>query len=888
MSYKVIVPTTVLPPWLESNQNWIFARHRRTEVGVLLPANSKFRVRADYTNTGVTKCVTVRLLNNNRNTELEINLINEQWVEVEHEHENVPFVDWPVGEKNSLAEVHFEFDGPYTPLPVYVFNITPVNDFKSEYGQSASGYCVLYLKLVCILVPPASKSAVLETNIYELYQFYNEIINYYDTLCGMVGDPYADTIDSNIPNKAAFVKADAGGPGGSYYGPFWTASASASLDDYIKVSPTNWMVLHELGHAYDFVFTVNTGLGETWSNSLCDRLQHTWLNKTERQQLARVYENKRSEVEAIIQALIDESVPFDNWGLFEKLTVFTWLYNPHRGLDTLRNINCSYRLHASRNPPTPYPQIWAWLMSSGYDNFWLYFNLVGLFPADFYMNEHNKVVNYNLHMRALALAQSVRYPIKYIITDFDLLQNNYNIKQYLESNFDLVIPRELKQTNLVADVTVVCVIDDMSQIAGEQFSLYDGEERVFQSTVSADGIMYLVGVGPGVYTLRAPRGKNKRYKLQLAHSPTQPVHPANNYMYLLVTHPYYNQTLTYTPYIHSDLAVDTAHLFGKDGTCVATIYFNILEQHVTVYLNNTRAGRAHNSSVYFEMIISDLFENYIQNFTLLEDNVTMRQGYYKFTVAHENVITLTVTANNTLMLVDQYLPIGLSILHVLPNQLLFESSIYDTTFVRIREQANFLENHKQLLYIENELRDSIYLASQFVDSNSNEFLKYYPDFYRDPHTFIYLFRFRDFASDLLLDFQIVPLLNLASVRINNITIGSDFVNFKAEVFDTNGVVVFSYSRLDTTTPMVHEQHKFEVYEDYIIHLFVQEPGDDRLQLIVNKVLDTTLPHTQNIYARLTHNRLVVGDQSNNNDNIVLTDCGNHNVKIIETLRMIAF
>ncbi|AAF05268.1 ORF154 [Xestia c-nigrum granulovirus] len=898
MSYNVIVPTTVLPPWLRIGQNWIFARHRRTEVGVVLPANTKFRVRADFAKWGITRPVIVRLLNNNRNTEREINLTNDQWIEMEHEHECVPFVDWPVGEKNTMAEVHFEIDGPHIQLPVYVFNTRPVENFKSEYRQSSSGYCFLYLDLVCILVPPASKNVLLDTDLFELHQFYNEIINYYDDLCGLVEDTYADTVDSNLPNKAAFVKADGGGPGGAYYGPFWTAPANTSLRDYLVVSPTNWMVIHELGHAYDFVFTVNTRLIEIWNNSFCDRIQYTWMNKTKRQQLARIYENQRPQKEAAIQALIDNNVPFDNWDFFEKLSIFAWLYNPQRGLDTLRNINHSYRVHTTRVPSTPYPQIWAWLMSCGYDNFWLYFNRIGLFPADFYINEHDKVVHFNLHLRALALGQSVRYPIKYIITDFDLVQKNYDIKQYLESNFDLVIPEELRQTDLVADVRVVCVIDDPSQIVGEPFSLYDGNERVFESTVATDGNMYLVGVGPGVYTLRAPRGKDKRYKLHLAHSPKEPVHPANDHMYLLITHPYYNQTLTYTPYVYSDLAVDMAHLFGNDRSYVATIYFNTIEQTITVYLNNIRAGRAYNTTPYFEMVIVNQTNGTSQTFTLLEDNETMRQGYYTFRAVTFSMIRLNISTNDRLLLVDQFLPAGETMLFMMQHQLigngiLPDGSIINSTYERVKEQAAFIESHKQLLYIENELRDSIYLAAQFVDSTSNEFLKYYPDYYRDPHTFVYLFRFRGLGDNLLLDMQIVPVLNLATVRINNYGSGPhlyfDTTYLGVEVLDASNTVVFSYSRRGNE-PMIHEQHKFEVYKGYAIHLFIQEPGN-RLQLMVNKVLDTALPRTQNIYARLTQTQLVVGEQNiiiNDGYTSSNSDCGDQQIRVVETLKMIAF
>nr|AAG33872.1 enhancin [Choristoneura fumiferana granulovirus] len=901
MSYKVIVPATVLPPWLRVGENWIFARHRRTEVGVVLPANTKFRVRADFSRAGFTRPVIVRLLNNNRSTEREINLNNDQWMEVEHAHESVPFVDWPVDERNTMVEVYFEIDGPHIPLPVYVFNTRPVEHFKSEYRQSSSGYCFLYLDLVCMLVPPASKNALLDVNIFELHQFYNEIINYYDDLCGLVEDPYADTVDSNLPNKAAFVKADAGGPGGAYYGPFWTAPASSNLGDYLRISPTNWMVIHELGHAYDFVFTVNTILIEIWNNSLCDRIQYKWMNKTKRQQLARVYENRRPQKEATIQALIDNNSPFDNWGFFERLIIFTWLYNPQRGLDTLRNINHSYRVHATRNSSIPYPQIWSWLTTSAYDNFWLYFNLVGVYPADFYVNEHNKVVHFNLHLRALALGQSARYPIKYIITDFDLWSKNYDIKQYLESNFDLVIPEELRQTDLLADVRVVCVIDDPSQIVGEPFSVYDGNERVFESTVATDRNMYLVGVGPGVYTLRAPRGKNKRYKLHLAHSPREPVHPANDHMYLLVTYPYYNQTLTYTPNVNSDLAVDMAHLFGSnDRRYVATIYFNPFEQTVTVHLNNIRAGRENNTTLYFEMVISNPFNGQSQTFTILEDNPTLRQGYYKFDAVTYSSIRLNMSVAGRLLFGDTFLPEGTTTLTMFPNQVLEpnlfpDGSALNRTLARLREQAAFLDNYSQLMYIENELRDSIYLASQLVDPASDEFVKYYPDYFRDPHTYVYLFRFRGLGDFVLLDLQIVPLLNLATVRIANIQNGPhsyfDTLYFKVGLRDTNGAIVFSCSRRgnEPTTP---EHHKFEVYSGYTVELFMREPGN-RLQLIVNKMLDTALPSTQNIFARITDTQLVVGDTSIE-DNLVTSinvDCGdddNQKIRVVETLKMIAF
>lgn len=198
------------------------------------------------------------------------------------------------------------------------------------------------------------------------------------------------------------------------------------------------------------------------------------------------------------------------------------------------------------------------------------------------------------------------------------------------------------------------------------------------------------------------------------------------------------------------------------------------------------------------------------------------------------------------------------------------------------------------MYIENELRDSIYLASQFVDPASDEFLKYYPDHFRDPHTHVYLFRFRGLGDVVLLELQIVPLLNLATVRIANRSGGPhsyfDTTYFAVELRDTNGATVFSYSRRGNE-PMTPEHHKLQVYSGYTVELFIREPGG-RLQLIVNKVVDAALPTSQNVYARLTKTQLVVGEQSIVDDNLVTTnintDCDPQQIRVVETLKMIAF
>nr|AAB46502.1 viral enhancing factor homolog [Xestia c-nigrum granulovirus] len=181
-----------------------------------------------------------------------------------------------------------------------------------------------------------------------------------------------------------------------------------------------------------------------------------------------------------------------------------------------------------------------------------YFYLISLdFPL--FVN-----VEDNIYARAYpfsaAYHKSTVYPMKFLISDYDTVTNSYDLKLFLDSNLSLVSIDDLVQAKIVQEkVTVRCVIDDPTQIIDEMYSLYDGNKLIRQGSVTDDLKIEFTQLYRGVYTLRPPRGLDKRYKIKLD----------TKYTHLIVDGTEKEHTLVYTSSQHErSLLSHRSHTFS--------------------------------------------------------------------------------------------------------------------------------------------------------------------------------------------------------------------------------------------------------------------------------------------------------------------------------------
>lgn len=821
-SIEFEVPQTNLPVWINPGENLLAARHRRSPLGfVMLPGCIlRYRLNPVYETA---RTVTLRLLNDNRNTETELQIENDCWEYVTHQTPCVPFVDNIQFREN--VGVQFELSGPHVKLPIYVHNETDVESFKREYELSDSQFAFLNLNLAVILVPPANKSDILSLDLSKLYQFYNEIINYYDSLIGLTHLPYFKSSDNDF-NKQLFVKADSSGIGAAYYGPLWTAHNSNALHEYIQVSDTNWLVLHELAHAYDFVFTnFSTRLIEVWNNILCDRMQYQWMSKERRRTHARIYEGEQEHYEADIQKLIDDNIQYNEWDLFEKLMLFVWLMNTRNGPTMFMRINQSFRYQKVAR--LVHPQIWAWLLLNSVDNIGLVFKLFNIDSAMYYLHRSD-ILPVNYHERCVNAYNKIQYPIKFLISDFDVKSNNYNIKQYVESNFDMVTPELLKQTGLLIETVIECQIDDISQIVGDLFYIYDGNELVYRNVVTEDAKITAI-LAPGVYTVHAPRGRNKRYTLQFE---------GFKGPYLKIQVPTVNEKLVYTPLKTSIIEKEIGHVFGWQSLYLATFYLDIAGRELTFHLNNNQPSTGE-PEMYFEMSIQKGDESPHTTFTVNGNSAHLRTGWYSFEIVPGDRLVLRQRRANIIHFLDVYVQV-LSSTYIITEHdvqsLSFENhpSKLQRLLNRMSTQADFLDSHTNLLFIENELRDSIFASSKHFAPDNNDlvqrFFKYFPDYYRE-NGGLYRFQFLGIGHRVCMEFECNLLTNQSTTRVFAQNLGPhsyfDTEYIGVEVFDDKGVSV-SRVYLLGDVPTENQDFNFFIGHRYSVQLFHREP--DRLLL----------------------------------------------------------
>lgn len=725
------VPSLAVPPYLRPQDNWLALKHGRVPAGVVVHANATVRCRIQETAPLIP--VLVRFLNNARANEHSINLTTYSWVTYTVQHDSALFVDRTLDAVTTQVEIEID-DDRYWLMPIYMFNSSDVNEFKAAYAASSSPYALLDLQEITILVPPGDKNRVLELDIDSLDKFYTQIVTLYDSMAGFISyDPQLAS-QSNF-DKKFFAKADAGGPGAAYYGGSWTANSQSVLGNYLQVRPGNWLVFHEIGHAYDLVFTQGTNLHEVWNNVYGDRMQYQLMDAAVRQSSASVYENgNRVRVENNIMNLIDTNVNYSSWSFFQKLAMFTFIMNTRYGLDLWRNMNAEFRRLRSIETNPNYPNINVWLMDACPADLGALFDLFNVdVPEYSLVGDRGNMARIYPYLANAASYKPIVYPVKYLIKNFDILNSNYNFKEYLESNLDLVTHHDLIQTNIYYEnITIKCVIDDVSQVAGQPFAIYDGLTLILNKAVDSAGMLVMPKIGPGVYTIRPPRGLNKRYHIKFADQQLR-----NNY--LIVDGMARDYSLIYTEFTYSPYLFDGGRAFGINErfSTIFTVNYDI--QQILVNVVNNQINPNYGNAIYFSISI----DNPTSIFQLPGNGSNVPNGVYtlKF-IPGVSVMTLghTQASMNRLMFADTYVSnnsqfrlMADDAIPVNPNIML--PSRVDRAIVNLDYHSQWLDNHPTMLNIENEIRDAIFVTVQAFEGSTHQQLtqrynKYYPDYYR--------------------------------------------------------------------------------------------------------------------------------------------------------------
>ncbi|AQQ80406.1 enhancin-3 [Betabaculovirus altermyunipunctae] len=849
---SVVAPVVRRPPWVRSHQNsFLGIRHKRKPVPYIVTPQTLLRYRTTTPNTPTV----LRLLNNNSRTESRFAPTADWQISVGH-NEGVLFVDC-IEQGEAVVEV--ELGGSMSPLPVFYYNDTDEADFKSQLGNAS--YAWLDLLVVSILVPPASIAALRSVPLVPLHLFYREIISFYDSFVGLVDDPTMISTNSNT-NKQFFVKSDITGAGTAYYGTDWTANSHANLGPYLEPSVTNWLVLHEIGHAYDFGFTqYDTLLIEVWNNILCDRFQFHCMNKPQRQAIARIYEGRRPQVEEEQAGLIETRVNLDLWGHFQKLVFFVWLMNFDSSV--FLAMNRSFRLRNSAHVRQPHH--WVWLASlSEYDLVPL-LHLCNATPAHYLrlINQlnvgtqipPNSILPYNLLVLQLISFKKCLYPINQVVTNFDMDNNEYNIKQYVETNYTLFTPLLTKQLGIYVNFTLTVHIDNIAEVSYDTLTVYDGLDVVARTFVPETGRIALSGLTPGVYAVHHPRGRQNYYKVCYDGF-------ADHEHYIVVHQNTTNIDLRYTKRSISDYEDEEAFLLGFDQIVMGVMYVNGPERRVYLYINTIHCSPNQGDMMYHDVRFVHI-DNTESSLVMLGNNSTLGHGWHKFRNVRHLIIhslrggcifleTMLPTQAVRFALTDAgvMLDTDQSISFPTPQQRL-------TT--RVNRHCKWLDNNPMALIIENDVRDNVYLATRYKETARYD--RYYPNRVRKTGV-NYEFLFAGTRGVIHLQLLARMLENIGTLVVEPSDVGAsvdvDSVYMGVQVKNTKDDVVVRVVCLGNE-PLEAQHHDFPLCEDYTVQLFHLEPTN-RLSVTKNfEPVPDFHDNNRDVFMIVRGGRLVITD-----------------------------
>jgi hypothetical protein len=487
--------------WLDAVGMSKGINHDRQHLGIILAAGQSVKIR--QTNAAYNAKLTLRLLNDDRETEAEFS-VGSTWIEAHIEAASVPFIDTPYVE--GMPVVEFEYPDTVKMLPVYRKGEDEVAFFDRWDTQDAE-FSLIESEYATLLIPKISKKELKALgevkNIDGLIAYYDRIFTFYNALAGVSFEPEHDS-DRNIKNRY-FMKADKNGAGAAYYSTWWTAETSNSVSSFwLTPQDNNWGSLHEIAHGYQghFMGDKYFSTGEMWNNIYAACYQDVMLGDRKYKEGWLYDYGNKATVENKIADLIAQAKPLNQWDLRSKL-YFAMLMVDKAGKNAFTHFNQQYR--KSCNAPGFVPSEHA-LLDMLSESFATAGEQVDVTP--FIQLTSGYVTQTQQDRNAFSHAKAV-YPLYQLVADQDLEAVKTQLK--LDSSLRLVDSSQLKATGLKGNVTLRFNIDDFAQIYGEDLILLEGARYAYKTRINSPS-MALGELPIGVYTLRLPTGKDQKYQ----------------------------------------------------------------------------------------------------------------------------------------------------------------------------------------------------------------------------------------------------------------------------------------------------------------------------------------------------------------------------------------
>ncbi|MBC2371730.1 hypothetical protein HBP98_06850 [Listeria booriae] len=611
--------------------------HDRQDLGVILPANAKLKIR--QTNPLFTKSLKMRLTGKDQKTDREFTITSE-WIEVSAKDTLVPYIFTPHVESAASVKpvMEYQIDTPVKKLPIYEKNQSQElfyqdwNDQKAEFAMIKNQYFQLLIPLSNQLELKYMKEF---STIDELIDYYEDIFELYNKMAGLSFDA-KDPVDQNTKDKY-FMQSDLHGLGYAYYGINQIGLSNASSSIFVT---KNWALLHEIGHGYEIVRPLGFSTREVWNNIYAASYERKMLGENfvkdswlyDYGELA-AYENKLISLKA-------SGIPVNDWDGREKL-IFLMMLNDKAGEQAFINYNKSIRrLTMSDVNDVAFTKLWDFITryyggSSNYD-----FTPV-IDAAKGEISDSQRLINWASKQRPVSALSDV-------VTSDKLAAAKATLG--LENKLSIVDNSQLEALNLKGDVALHIDATDFESIRGKKLLLTDGDKQVKE----------IVLTDPDITVSNLPNGT---YKIKLSEE------LANRYvtseLYLVVKNGSNAKTLKFKDSSFeqsANLIQQAIEILGDDGENYidSSAIVTDLTNNQIIFKKNEKAPDINNDAeaIYFTVEVKDTQGNlvytnsvkYGETETIL-DRIPVQRGYKIFIKMDEKNYNLISFNNQHVLMV---------------------------------------------------------------------------------------------------------------------------------------------------------------------------------------------------------------------------------------------
>uniref|UniRef100_A0A288QW20 Vef-2 n=1 Tax=Cyclophragma undans nucleopolyhedrovirus TaxID=1906244 RepID=A0A288QW20_9ABAC len=726
MQLNLLILPTRVPAWLSVDDNACGLHHGRVHLGCVCDGGTTIRVKLN--NASEVPRVLLRCLNTGSTTETSVVVdANSSDQQINFDQLYVPFIDRPLN--GMVADVTVTIESFVHTLPVYEHDTTTAaavaeSDFKTAWRDSDSPFALVNLGVIVFLVPESDKATIMSTDLLQLQQYYSSVFEFYNNTIQV--SQLALEPAHRIFGVQFFCKADASGAGVAYYGKYWMGFSDSTLGSYIRPHADGWLSLHEIGHGYEFQFINNVpDLGEVWTNILPNLYQLYTMNALQRQTDAWVYDyGNRAAVERELTRLVDARLNYiDNaWNFRSRLLPFAFMTQDAHGkraFQLMHNQFRAFRVYDDTVPRHYYIVDW-WSNASPAADFLPLFMLTQNMVISKQMTGTRVSEMYTFE-RALGELKRVPYPACRLLNAFDTVTNNYGVHG-LESNYSLIYPGQAVARN--PRFIVNLVVDDLSQLLGDTFEVYDGSVLAFRRQV-VEARVVITALPVGVYTVHAPRGKTRRYSLAIPDNDFNDRGNECTNLYLIVTDDVTHVDLMYTPIEEPRIKRHrVGYVLGFGDAFSAKFVVDIANRKIELIVYRRRIH-----SFFDKYFTIKVFRNDILVDELVVRGLHTHSFYQSAAYEPNDLMTLTFYDNlprNRIIFMGTHLQLLQSNYRLTANSVVDQNNqnLKINTIEALESHIQFLDSHQRLLNIDNVIKDDVYLMIKSLPDSEKLLVKY--------------------------------------------------------------------------------------------------------------------------------------------------------------------